>query len=157
MKRSGNSASVPVLNEGEGIMKNTTVKNALLGIAIALVAAYFFTVVFFTFIMGMRGMRALFSLIPLIGLLYTFWVVIPLGAALGMLIPKMVYGKSRWMAALQGAGLGAVSGLISFLCLDSVYELGMSEVPILLLAMAYSALWVGAYACWRAKGQSLYK
>ena len=136
-------------------MKNTNFKNALIGIAHTLVAAYFFFLVFLTLIQGAHDLR--FLLIPLVGFVYTFWIVIPLGAALGMLIPQIAYGKTRWLAALQGAGLGAVSGLLAVLCVDSVYDFELVEAIIVVPVMAYCALWVGAYACYRAKGQSLYK
>lgn len=135
-------------------MKNTNFKNALIGIAHTLVASYLFFLVFFSVILGTRGQ---ILLIPLLGFLYTFWIIIPLGVALGMLIPRIAYGKTRLMAALQGAGLGAISGLLSLLCLDSVYDIGLIEAIIVFPAMGYCALWVSAYACYRAKGQSLYK
>jgi hypothetical protein len=137
------------------MMKNKTVKNALLGIALALVAAYFYPIVLFTLLDGSVGFEVLFSLLPLYGVFYTSWIVIPLGAALGMLIPKIAYGKNRWVAALQGAGFGAIGGLASVLCFTSFVSFDTSifwiSVP------AYCAVWVGAYACYRAKGQSLYR
>jgi hypothetical protein len=74
-----------------------------------------------------------------------------------MLIPPLVYGKSRWLAALQGAALGAVSGVISILCFSSVFRFGFVETPIILSVMVYCAVWVGAYAFYRAKGQSIYR
>lgn len=138
-------------------MKNTTVKNILLGIALALIAAYMFPVVLFTILEGPRGFLALSTAIPLYGLFYSFWLVIPLGVALGMLIPRMAQGKDRLTAALQGAGFGAVGGLASVFCFTSVYQsrggLGVLWISVIL----YCALWVGGYAFYRAKGQSPYR
>jgi hypothetical protein len=139
------------------MMKNTAIKNVLLGIAISLVAAYLYPVVLFTLLEGTLGLEVLFSLLPLYGLLYTFWIVIPLGAALGMLIPKIAYGKNRWMAALQGAGFGAVGGLVSVFCFTSVFSLGPGTGILWISITAYCAIWVGGYAFYCARGQSLYR
>ena len=138
-------------------MKNSNFKNALLGIVLAVAAAYLYFMFFFFFLVGARRNWSFFTFAPFLALYYTSWVVIPLGAALGMLVPKMAYGKSRWMAALQGTGLGAVAGLISAVCLLSAYGLWMGEGFIVMTVTAYSALWVGAYAFYRAQGQSLYR
>lgn len=139
-------------------MKNRHLKNALLGICLALVAAYLYVAVVGVFIAGARGLSILFSSIPFVLLFYTSWVVIPLGAALGMLIPQIAAGKTRWMAALQGAALGAVAGLLSVVCLASANGIPVLEATFIVLTMiAYCAIWVGAYAFYRAKGQSLYR
>ncbi len=138
-------------------MKNTTIKNALVGIAHALVAAYMFPVVVATFIEWPHGFLVLFSAIPLYSLFYTFWLVIPLGAALGMLIPQIAKGKDRWTAALQGAGFGAVGGFASVFCFTSVYSLRWGTTFFLISVTLYCALWVGGYAFYRAKSQTLYR
>jgi hypothetical protein len=138
-------------------MKSTTKKNALLGIAIALVAAYMFPVVLVTLLEGWQGILLFFSAAPLMGLLYTFWLVIPLGAALGMLIPQMAHGKNRWTAALQGAGFGAIGGLATAFCFISTSELRKGGGVLWILVIAYCALWVGGYAFYLAKNQSLYR
>ena len=138
-------------------MRNRNFKNALLGIALAIAAAYLYAVLIAVFILGARGFLVLFSTIPLVALFYTSWVVIPLGAALGMLIPPLAYGKSRGMAALQGAASGAAAGLISAVCLTSAYDLGWGGGFFVYSITAYCAVWVGAYAFYRAKGQSLYR
>jgi hypothetical protein len=145
------------MKETEKMMKNTTVKNALLGIAIALIAAYLYPAFLFTLIEGPRGLEVLFSAFPLYGLFYSFWLVIPLGAALGMLIPKIAHGKNRWTAALQGAGLGAVGGLVAVYSFTSVHALGPRVGILWVTVIAYCALWVGGYAFYRARGQSLYR
>jgi hypothetical protein len=139
------------------IMKNATRKNALTGIAIALVATYLFPVVLFTILEWPRGFLILFSAIPFVGLLYSVWLVIPLGAALGMLIPQLAIGKTRWMAALYGAGFGAVGGLVSVFCFTSVYRLHREFAFLWIAVIAYCALLVGGYAFYRAKGQTLYR
>lgn len=139
------------------MMKNSIVKNAFLGIALALVAAYLFPSVLFTMIEGPSGFLVLFTVIPLYGLLYSFWLVIPLGAALGMLIPQMAKGKSRWMAALHGAVLGAVGGFVTMFCFFSVFRIGRTTLSLWVLVLSYCALWVGGYAFLRAKGQSIYR
>jgi len=74
-----------------------------------------------------------------------------------MLIPAVAYGKSRGMAALYGAGLGAFAGLLAVVCLISAYGLRWAGGLLLYSVGAYSGLWVGAYAAYRAKGQSLYR
>jgi hypothetical protein len=138
-------------------MKNTYIKNAVLGIALALIAAYLFPAFLLFFFEGPGALLIMFSTIPLYGLYYSFWVVIPLGAALGILIPQIAYGKSRWVAALQGALYGMVAGLVSAFCFATTVLMGTRDPLIVLSVVAYSTLWVGAYAFFRAKGQSLYK
>ncbi|HYG81274.1 MAG TPA: hypothetical protein VD861_12840 [Pyrinomonadaceae bacterium] len=132
-------------------MRHTNVKNALLGLALALVAAYTFPAALLTLMMGPRALRILFSPVPVVGLLYGSWILIPLGAALGMLIPRIAAGKSRWKAALHGAGYGAVGGLAAMICFASVYDLRPGLDLLVVSAAAYSAVWVGAYAYVRAK------
>jgi hypothetical protein len=138
------------------IMKSRNIKNALLGIVLALVATYLYIAAVAVLIGGARGLRLAFSTIPFVVLFYISWVVIPSGAALGMLIPRIAYGKSRWMAALQGAALGAVTGLLALFCLNAVYPFGLRD-NFVMSVIAYCAVWVGAYAALRAKGQSLYR
>ena len=138
-------------------MKNATIKNALVGIVHALVAAYLFPVALATLGEGSSGFMVLFTVIPFYGLLYSFWIVIPLGAALGMLIPQMARGKTRWVAALYSAGYGAIGGFVSFLCFASVLRLRLEMDVFWISAILYCALWVGGYAFYCAKGQSLYR
>jgi hypothetical protein len=140
------------------IMKNRTLKNILQGIAIALVAAYLFPVTVITLAEGPKsGAEVLFSLFPLYALLYVSWIVIPLGGALGMLIPPIANGKNRWLAALHGAGFGALAGLAAVFCFTSVFGLGSGAGVLWLMITGYCALWVGGYAFYRAKGPSLYR
>lgn len=145
------------MKETEKIMKNTNGKNVLLGITLALAAAYLYPAFLFTLMEGPAGLEVLLSAFPLYGLMYSFWLVIPLGGALGMLIPKIAAGKNRWMAALQGAGLGAVGGLVAVYSFTSVYSLGPRVGILWVSVIAYCALWVGGYAFYRARGQSLYR
>jgi hypothetical protein len=137
-------------------MKSKNIKNALLGIVLALTATYLYIVGVAVLIGGARGLRLAFTAIPFVVLFYISWVVIPSGAALGMLIPRIAYGKSRWMAALQGAVLGAVTGLLALFCLGAVYPFELRD-NFVMSVMVYCALWVGAYAALRVKGQSLYR
>jgi hypothetical protein len=137
-------------------VKSKNIKNALLGIVLALVATYMYIVAVAVLIGGARGVPLAFSVIPFVVLFYTSWVVIPSGVALGMLIPRIAFGKTRWMAALQGAVLGAVTGLLALFCLGAVYPLELRD-SFVMSVIAYCALWVGAYAGFRAKGQSLYR
>jgi hypothetical protein len=138
-------------------MKNTNIKNALIGVAIALVAAYSFPAVLLTLMMGPRGLLILFSFEPLQAMVYVSWIVIPLGAALGMLIPRMAAGKRRWVAALHGAGYGAVGGLAAMICFIYVFSLMRGGDVLAVAAMVYSAVWVGAYAFIRAKAPVRYR
>lgn len=138
-------------------MKNMTFTNVVRGIIIALVAAYMFPVVLVTVFEGWQGVLLFFSAVPLFGLFYTFWLVIPLGVALGMLIPQIARGKNRWLAALQGAGFGAVGGAVLLFCFASVFNLKWETGVIWMLVIIYCALWVGGYAFYCAKNQSLYR
>ncbi|HWT01071.1 MAG TPA: hypothetical protein VN256_12560 [Pyrinomonadaceae bacterium] len=132
-------------------MNSTNIKNALIGVGIALVAAYTFPAALLTLMMGPRGLMILFSSVPVVGLIYGSWILVPLGAALGMLIPRIAARKSRWQAALHGAGYGALGGLAAMICFASVYDIRPGLALLFVAAAAYSALWVGAYAYLRAK------
>lgn len=132
-------------------MNRTNVKNALLGVGIALVAALLFPIILVTLLVGPGGLRYVLSRALLVGLFYTSWLVIPLGAALGMLIPRIAAGKTRWAAALHGAGYGAAGGLALIIGLTPVFRAPFTPDLIWVAVIAYCAVWVGAYACIRAK------
>jgi hypothetical protein len=138
------------------MMKNENLKNAVLGTVLALAAAYTYAIGFALLVFEMRAPFNFLVGIPLLSLSYNFWIVIPLGIALGMLIPQIASGKARWVAALQGAALGGVGGLMAILCFASISGIGFEGV-IILSVMGYSALWVGGYAFYCAKNQSLYR
>jgi len=137
-------------------VNNTTIKDVLLGIALALVAAYLFPAFLLVFLNGPSGVLVLFTGLPLLGLIHSYWLVIPLGVALGMLIPQIANGKNRWAAALQGAGFGAVGGLVSVYCFTSVFRFRSGLGVLWIAVIVYCALWVGGYASYRARGQSQY-
>ena len=132
-------------------MNRTNVKNALLGAAIALVAAYLFPVALLFVLDGPNGLTLISSTLILRILFYTSWMVIPLGAALGMLIPRIAAGKTRWTAALHGAGYGAAGGFALLIGLTSIVRFRFMPDVIWLAVMVYCAVWVGAYAFIRAK------
>lgn len=138
-------------------MKTGHLKNALLGIALALIAAYFYFVGLILFLEGARGWRIVATFVPLMAVFYTSWAVIPIGAALGMLVPRLASGKSRGRAALQGALFGAGAGLVTGICLTTAFGFTWGASSLILSMAVYSALWVGAYACYRATGQSIYR
>ena len=137
------------------MMKSRNLRNALVGTALALVAAYILPVL----LLKVLGFVGPLIIIPLYSYLYTCWLVIPLGAALGMFIPQMAKGKTRWMAALHGAGFGALAGLVSAFCLTSVFNLYRERgLGILWISgILYCALFVAGYAFYCAKSQRLYR
>lgn len=132
-------------------MKNMNVRNALLGVAIALVATYLFPAILFTLLEGPEGLQLLYSPLTINALYVTSWMVIPLGAALGVLIPRIASGKRRWVAALHGAGYGAVGGLAAIICFASIYLRRLEPDVLWVGVVTYCAVWVGAYAYIRAK------
>jgi hypothetical protein len=138
-------------------MNRTNVRDALLGVVIALVAAYLFPVVLLAPFYGPGALTILFSPIPIQALFYVSWIVVPLGAALGMLIPRVAAGKRRWVAALYGAGYGAVGGLAATLCFAAVFSPRSGPDPLLAAVVTYCAVWVGAYACIRAKAPVIHR
>jgi hypothetical protein len=138
-------------------MKNTNVKNALIGVAIALVATYLFPVIFVTLAVGPEGLQLLFSPLTFQILVYVSWMVIPLGAALGVLIPRIAAGKRRWVAALHGAGYGAAGGLAAVICFAALYMPRQRPDVFWVAVVAYCAVWVGAYASLRAKPTALHR
>ena len=133
------------------MMKHATLKNALLGVAIALVAAYLFPAFFAFLIVGPEGLQIMASPLPLRALYYTSWMVIPLGAALGVLVPRIASGKRRWVAALHGAGYGALGGLAAMICFAANFMRQLGQDVLWVAVVFYCAVWVGAYAYIRAK------
>lgn len=136
-------------------MERTNVKNALRGVVIALAAAYFFAVLLIAVTDGPGGLKYAFGPLALFALVYTSWVVVPLGAALGMLIPRIAAGKNRWAAALHGAGYGAAGGLAAMMCFSSVFFNTLRPDMLWVGLVAYCAVWVGAYGYIRAKAPAL--
>ena len=134
-------------------------KDALKGIVIALVAAYFFPIFFNLFFekqalsTQLSDPQGHFLLYPLIGLLATCWLVIPIGAGLGMLIPKVAHRHARQTTLLYGLLLGVLVGIVGgftlslFKIVPGVRDGYWSSLAYILLAMSlYSAVWVGAYS-----------
>lgn len=138
-------------------MRNANLKNALVGVAIALVAAYLFPVLLAALLVGPRGLRLAFTPLPFRALYLSSWIVVPLGAALGVLIPRIAAGKRRWVAALHGAGYGATGGLAAMICWAAVFMPAAGPVRLWVAMVAYCAVWVGAYAYIRAKGPAVYR
>ena len=132
-------------------MKQTNIKNALIGVGIALVAALLFPIVLVALLVGPGGLRYVLTPALFVGLFYTSWLVVPLGAALGMLIPRIAAGKTRWAAALHGAGYGAAGGLALIIGLTPVFRAPLKPDMIWVAVITYCALCVGAYAYIRAK------
>src|SRR5215207_680018 len=122
-------------------MNRTNIKNALLGVAIALVAALLFPIALVIVLAGPDGLRFLISPVLLVGLFYTSWLVAPLGAALGMLIPRIAAGKTRWTAALHGAGYGAAGGLALMLGLTPFLHGPLTPDLLWAAVIAYCAVW----------------
>ena len=105
-------------------MKKIT--DALKGIIIALIAAYFFMVmVSFGFGDEFKFMSN-FVVIPLFGLLYSFGLIIPLGVALGVTISLVL----------------SLVGFLPALRMGHWQDFGF----LLLMMSLYSAVWTGAYA-----------
>jgi hypothetical protein len=145
------------------------IKNALKGIAIALVAAYGFGIFFgLSFNSGRADIaNSLFGgliVIPIIGLLYSFWFVIPIGAILGILIPKIARNYSRKITLIYGLLIGLAIGITLSLILSAIgFTTGFRDgywldfISFLLATSIYSALWTMGYAylCWKKAGNNL--
>lgn len=132
-------------------MNRTHIKDALLGVAIALVAALLFPITLVFLLAGPEGLSFVLSPVLFVGLFYTSWLVVPLGAALGMLVPRVAAGKTRWAAALHGAGYGAAGGLALVIGLAPIFRAPFKPDWVWAAVVAYCAVWVGAYAYVRAK------
>lgn len=132
--------------------KNHPIIDMLLGIVMALAAASIYSIIISWNTLDSHkpeDVAALFIFVPLYALLYTFWFVIPMGAALGIAIPEAVRNKSRWMGALLGAALGLVAGLMIGLLLALI---SLGSVNILLSLTVYCIVWTGVYGAIRARG-----
>jgi hypothetical protein len=133
-------------------MKSTP-KDMFLGIIFALVAFY----VYFTILIWNTQDAASFFISAFFLLLYTFWIVIPMGAVLGIIIPKMVYDKTPKLAALQGAAIGIAAAIIIVLGLSIFYGISESWLRGFLQIAGYFVAWTTIYALTRARRSSLYR
>jgi hypothetical protein len=141
-------------------MRSTPVKDIFLGIAIAHVAAYVFSIIIVWNPSHHRGLlEGDLYIAALYLLFYGFWLVIPLGIILGIVIPKMVYDKTRWIAALHGAAIGIVAALMVMSCLWMFFGISSWSEALngLFWIAAYFTVWTSLYAFIRARGKSLYK
>jgi len=129
-------------------------KDVLDGIVIATVAAYGFSVLLF---FGMSGVRSIqsasqlghyvrdgFILFPAAALCVGIWFAIPAGAALGMVLPRLVASAKPRRAILVGVLLSVGIG-----CVGGVVTSGIQHFPV---------LWSGApsqwFAVWRQSLES---
>lgn len=132
-------------------------RDALKGAGLALVAAYLFG--FLLALFSARGARELSHLFlaGFAGVCFSFWFVIPMGMALGVLIPKLFADRSGAAAVAGGASLGLAAGFIGGILLTLFlhwlgfgYSSERSRLLFFSLTMGiYSALWTCAYACFR--------
>jgi len=80
------------------------------------------------------------------GLLISVWFAFPIGLALGLVLPRLVVGKSRTRALLVGSAAGIAVGAVVAACLklmmplSSFVRLGALSVPYCLLVAAVFAL-----------------
>ncbi|HEY0099094.1 MAG TPA: DUF5957 family protein [Pyrinomonadaceae bacterium] len=132
-------------------------KDALKGAGLALVAAYLFGCLLVLF--SARGAPELSQVVVtgFAGLCFSFWFVIPIGMALGVLIPKLSAGRSVGAAATGGALLGVAAGFIGGILLSLFldwfgigFASGKSRLLYFPFVMGiYCAPWTSAYACFR--------
>ena len=129
-------------------------KDALKGAGLGLVAAYVFGCLFILF--SARGEIELsqFFLGGLVGLIFSFWFVIPIGMILGVLIPKLFAHRSAPAAvaggALSGFAGGCLGGLLFYLFLNWFgITTEADKNPLLYFSLImgiYCAPWTSAYA-----------
>jgi hypothetical protein len=134
------------------------IKEALTGIFLALAAAYFFSVL--TALQYLPGRNlgvsiagslfTVFVFYPLFGLLYSFWFVIPIGAIIGVLIPKIARDYPRRTTVFYGLLLGVAVGITGSLALG--FYIGTPQngywrdfFGVLVMSL-YSAVWTGFYS-----------
>src|SRR3954467_10518830 len=86
-------------------------KQTWVGALSALGVAYAYVVLLMV-CAGERPSTEAYVLLPLWAVLHTSWFVIPVGAVLGLAIPRWFGGCSPAVAALAGAGVGALAGLL---------------------------------------------
>jgi hypothetical protein len=94
----------------------------LTGILVSIAGAYSWALLaltFYGFNVGWIGFQVFFF--AGYAVLITSWFVIPTGVGLGYLLPRVVVGHSRQVAAIRGVLLGICSGIIAAL-LTSVME-----------------------------------
>lgn len=141
-------------------MKAMTLKNALKGILIALLAAFIYAAIILTSFLGAGWV-----------LLNTCWFVIPAGAVIGIMIPRITERKTPLKAALSGIilaiFLGSIGSLLIAFYFDVIPVMSPSaritnpslwwaalwrRVVFQAIFMAiYSAIWIAGYAYYRAK------
>lgn len=151
------------------------IHDVLLGVFLSLVAAYMFCIVAGIWTTTLDGRWAtadiadLFIGGPVFALAFTFWLVVPIGAILGSLIPALVKNKSVGMSILYGLVLGFVIGLLcaavgAYMIAD-VETISSAPIPdtakwwstywkeffsLGYLTTPYSSLWITGYAFLRS-------
>ena len=127
----------------------STICDALVGIALALLAAYLFSLAFMlsTYLDPAQpaAMTTPFNTFiggPLLWLLFGSMLWAPTGAALGVLIPRIVRRRRRRSAALLGACIGMITGFVP--------GLPFFGSMLHFTTMLYVALWAALYGYRRA-------
>ena len=146
------------------------------GILLGLVAGYMFVFLNFLHLIDWRSWHAITHNLRLnflasgAVLLYGgFLLAIPVGAILGLLVPRLVATRSRPAALLRCGGIGIVAGLVVGIVLSVVLSGGMLSssnavmhthpsyvwsafwlgmVGMCLVTIPYVGLWTVGYAVW---------
>jgi hypothetical protein len=129
------------------------IKDILKGIALASIAAYIFGVLFMWVTDPPDSVSPEIFLASLNGLLLTFWLFIPIGMGLGILIPRLFAGRSASFAFFGGIILGFFFGLAGGLLLDFLSGKHGQNFIFSLFMGVYCAPWAGVYA-WVRRGDS---
>ena len=137
------------------------VKDAVKGILLAFVASYTSVVVLGLCSWGYRRppyqesetIQELLGSTFVQGPLSDLWsgaaLWISTGAALGVVVPRAIVGRTRTKATLIGAGLGAIAGIGVAIGLE-VYS-HLSAMGWSVLTVPYMSAWVACYARYRAQ------
>lgn len=143
-----------------------TSKDALKGIVMALIAAWFFPAIYLSLASNIgdltRDLKGtllfLFIAAPVVGFITTFWLVIPFGAALGILIPKITRQRPRktvivysfLIGLLTGGAAGFIFSAAGMLpgFRDGRWSEFLFVLPVISI---YSAVWISAYSYWCSK------
>lgn len=79
-----------------------------------------------------------------LAVLAAIWYVVPLGALVGLALPRLVKNHSGWQAFLRGAGVGLIVACITALLLSQGDE--QSFLADMVTMFPVCAIWLGVWA-----------
>src|SRR4051812_5801267 len=106
--------------------RRSNLKQMMVGALISTSGAYAWAVLFFSFYASREGWMRGVPIVAGYAVLVASWFVVPMGAALGVVIPRIIHRCPARSAILRGALLGIGAGVLA-----NCFTMVLEEWPIL--------------------------